>query len=94
METNPKINPSFLKNTTVLLKKDYTKIDPFCSKYLKKGTTCIIIKSGLSQYPEGIISSTKRLKNGLQVKQMAKNGVLYLYQLPQRILKMMKSMSR
>jgi len=48
--TNPEINPTFLEYTPVILEKDYTQLDPFCSKYLKKNAIGETIKCGLSIY--------------------------------------------
>jgi len=48
--TNPLIIPTFLKNTPVLLDKDYTQHDRFCSPYLTKNAVGMITQCGLSKY--------------------------------------------
>jgi len=51
--TNSLINPTFTEDTPVILDKDYTQSDPFCSRYLNKKTKNAIgeiIQCGLSKY--------------------------------------------
>ena len=48
--TNPEINPTFLENTALVLDKDYTQTDPFCSRYLIKNVLGLVSKCGLSKY--------------------------------------------
>lgn len=48
--TNPDLNPTFAKDTPVVLNKDYTQSDPVCSKYLTKNAIGSVIECGLSQY--------------------------------------------
>ncbi len=48
--TNPLISPTFLKDTPVILDKDYTQYDPFCSRYLTKNAVGRTIQCGLSKY--------------------------------------------
>ncbi len=48
--TNPLINPTFPEDTPVILDKDYTQYDPFCSRYLTKNAVGEIIQCGLSKY--------------------------------------------
>lgn len=48
--TNPLISPTFLEDTPIVLNKDYTQLDPFCSRYLTKNVVGTVIKCGLSEY--------------------------------------------
>lgn len=48
--TNPSINSTFLEDTTVLVNKDYTRLDPHWNKYLTKNAVGGIIECGLSKY--------------------------------------------
>jgi len=48
--TNPQIKPLFLEYTSVILIKDYTQSDPFCSRSLTKGAVGNIIICGLFIY--------------------------------------------
>lgn len=50
---NPQIKPAFLKDTTVILTKDYSKLDPICEKCLEfftNGAVANIRDCGLSVY--------------------------------------------
>lgn len=48
--TNPELNPTFLEDTPVVLDKDYTQSDPFCSRYLTKNAVGTVVQCGLSEY--------------------------------------------
>lgn len=47
---NPELNPTFMEGTPVILDKDYTQLDPFCSRYLTKNAIGEIIQCRLSKY--------------------------------------------
>lgn len=48
--TNPSIVSRFPEETPVVLEKDYTEIDPFCSPYLTKNAVGMTIQCSLSKY--------------------------------------------
>ena len=47
---NPEIIPTFLEDTGIVLLRDYTQLDPFCSKYLINGVFGTVLECGLSVY--------------------------------------------
>lgn len=58
---NPQIKPVFLEDTSVILTKDYTDLDPFCHNSFTKGSVGSIQRCGLSIY--GYSSETSDYTN-------------------------------
>lgn len=47
---NPEIIPTFLEGAGIVLLRDYTQLDPFCSKYLINGVFGNVLECRLSVY--------------------------------------------